>query len=131
MGKEKLIKATKEALLARAEQSKDDKMKYRSYESEELGMTLSLKRLPISRLCEIMDMSEDDTMKAAMEMNCNINYESVPLFQDKELQAAYGCIEPTEIVTKVMNENMSEIEKMCTFIMGGYGMTDQVEKVKN
>ncbi len=131
MGKEKLIKATKEALLARAEQSKDDKMKYRSYESEELGMTLSLKRLPISRLCEIMDMSEDDTMKAAMEMNCNIIYESVPLFQDKELQAAYGCIEPTEIVTKVMNENMSEIEKMCTFIMGGYGMTDQVEKVKN
>ena len=131
MGKEKLIKATKEALLARAEQSKDDKMKYRSYESEELGMTLSLKRLPISRLCEIMDMSEDDTMKAAMEMNCNIIDESVPLFQDKELQAAYGCIEPTEIVTKVMNENMSEIEKMCTFIMGGYGMTDQVEKVKN
>ena len=131
MGKEKLIKATKEALLARAEQSKDDKMNYRSYESEELGMTLSLKRLPISRLCEIMDMSEDDTMKAAMEMNCNIIYESVPLFQDKELQAAYGCIEPTEIVTKVMNENMSEIEKMCTFIMGGYGMTDQVEKVKN
>ena len=131
MGKEKLIKATKEALLARAEQSKDDKMKYRSYESEELGITLSLKRLPISRLCEIMDMSEDDTMKAAMEMNCNIIYESVPLFQDKELQAAYGCIEPTEIVTKVMNENMSEIEKMCTFIMGGYGMTDQVEKVKN
>ena len=131
MGKEKLIKATKEALLARAEQSKDDKMKYRSYESEELGMTLSLKRLPISRLCEIMDMIEDDTMKAAMEMNCNIIYESVPLFQDKELQAAYGCIEPTEIVTKVMNENMSEIEKMCTFIMGGYGMTDQVEKVKN
>ena len=131
MGKEKLIKATKEALLARAEQSKDDKMKYRSYESEELGMTLSLKRQPISRLCEIMDMSEDDTMKAAMEMNCNIIYESVPLFQDKELQAAYGCIEPTEIVTKVMNENMSEIEKMCTFIMGGYGMTDQVEKVKN
>ena len=131
MGKEKLIKATKEALLARAEQSKDDKMKYRSYESEELGMTLSLKRLPISRLCEIMDMSEDDTMKAAMEMNCNIIYESVPLFQDKELQAAYGCIEPTEIVTKVMNENMSEIEKMCTFIMGGYGMTDQVEIVKN
>ena len=131
MGKEKLIKATKEALLARAEQSKDDKMKYRGYESEELGMTLSLKRLPISRLCEIMDMSEDDTMKAAMEMNCNIIYESVPLFQDKELQAAYGCIEPTEIVTKVMNENMSEIEKMCTFIMGGYGMTDQVEKVKN
>ena len=131
MGKEKLIKATKEALLARAEQSKDDKMKYRSYESEELGMTLSLKRLPISRLCEIMDMSEDDTMKAAMEMNCNIIYESVPLFQDKDLQAAYGCIEPTEIVTKVMNENMSEIEKMCTFIMGGYGMTDQVEKVKN
>ena len=131
MGKEKLIKATKEALLARAEQSKDDKMKYRSYESEELGMTLSLKRLPISRLCEIMDMSEDDTMKAAMEMNCNIIYESVPLFQDKELQAAYGYIEPTEIVTKVMNENMSEIEKMCTFIMGGYGMADQVEKVKN
>lgn len=131
MGKEKLAKATKEALLARAEQSRDEKMKYRSYESEELGMTLSLKRLPISRLCEIMDMSEDDTMKAAMEMNCNIIYESVPLFQDKELQAAYGCIEPTEIVTKVMNENMNEIEKMCTFIMGGYGMAEQVEKVKN
>lgn len=131
MGKEKLAKATKEALLARAEQSKDDKMKYRSYESEELGMVLSIKKLPISRLCEIMDMSEDDTMKAAMEMNCNIIYESTPLFQDKELQAAYGCIEPTEIVTKIMNENMNEIEKMCAFIMGGYGMADQVEKVKN
>lgn len=131
MGKRKLAKATKEALLARAEQSKDDKLKYRSYESEELGMTLSLKRLPVFRLCEIMDMSEDNTMKAAMEMNCNIIYESTPLFQDKELQAAYGCAEPTEIVTKVLNENMSEIEKMCEFIMDGYGMTDQVEKVKN
>lgn len=131
MGKEKLAKATKEALLARAEQSKDDKLKYRSYECEELGMTLLLKRLPIFRICEIMDMSEDDTMKEAMEINCNIIYESTPLFQDKELQAAYGCIEPTEIVTKVMNENMNEIEKMCAFIMGGYGMADQVEKVKN
>lgn len=45
MGKEKLIKATKEALLARAEQSRNDKPQYRVYNCEALGMQLNLKRL--------------------------------------------------------------------------------------
>ena len=131
MVKEKLIKATKEALLARAEQSRNDKPQYRVYNCEALGMQLNLKRLSIPKICNILDMTEDDSMSSAMETNCQLIYESVPMFQDKELQEAYECVEPTDIVAKVLEDNMGEIEKMCRFILSGYGMGDMIEKVKN
>ncbi len=131
MGKEKMKRITKEALLARAEAAKESKPQYRDYESELLGATLTVKRLPSVRICEIMDMQDDDSMKSSMELNTQIIYESIPLLQDKELQDAYGCIEPYEIVTKVLEDNMGEMERLCKFIMSMYGMGEMVEEVKN
>lgn len=131
MNKEKMKRITKEALLARAEAAKESKPQYRDYESKLLGATLTIKRLPSVRICEIMDLQDDDTMKASMELNTQIIYESIPLLQDKELQDAYGCIEPYEIVTKVLEDNMGEMERLCKFILGMYGMNEMVEDVKN
>lgn len=131
MNKEKMKRITKEALLARAEAAKESKPQYRDYESKLLGATLTVKRLPSVRICEIMDMQEGDSMKSNLELNTQIIYESIPLLQDKELQNAYDCVEPYEIVTKVLEDNMGEMEKLCKFILGMYGMDAEVENLKN
>lgn len=131
MEKEKMRRITKEALLARAEAARESKPQYRDYESKLLGATLTIKRLPSVRICELMDLQDDDSMKSNMELNTQVIYESIPLLQDKELQDAYGCVEPYEIVAKVLEDNMGEMQRLCKFILGAYGMGEMVEEVKN
>lgn len=127
----KIERITKEALIARAQQSRDDKLKYADYYCETLGATLTIKKLPITRVCQIMDMTEGDTMEAAMELNKQVIYESIPLLQDKEIQNAYGCIEPYDIVAKVLDENMGEMKKLCDKILSFYGMEELGDEIKN
>ena len=55
-------------------------------------------------------------------MNIELVYKSVPMLQNKELQAAYDCVEPYDIVTKVFNDNLGEIQDITNFIMSLYGM---------
>ena len=132
MAKKKDVKkATLESLIARAQQSKDAKAGYKEYYCEVIGETLLIKKLPLTRICEIMDMYETDTMKEAMELNSQVIYESVPLLQSKELQEAYECVEPYDIVIKLLEENMGEIEKLCKTILAGYGMAELADDIKN
>ena len=121
-----LAKATREALLERAS-AKDEKT-YSEYESEALGLVFTVKRLPVARLMAIMDMGEE-TAAGGLETSKQIIYESVPILQDKELQSAYSCVEPHDIVLAVFNDNLGEIEKLVDFINGQYGLT--VDDVKN
>lgn len=121
-----MVKATREALLERA--SKKEDKAYSTYESEALGLAFTVKRLPVARLMAIMDMGEE-TAEGGLETSKQLIYESIPALQDKELQEAYGCIEPHDIVLGVFDDNLGEVEKLVEFINGQYGLT--VEDVKN
>lgn len=129
--KKEVKKATLESLIERAQQRKEAKTEYKEYFCETIGETLLIKKLPLTRICEIMDMYETDTLKEAMELNSQVIYESVPLLQKKELQDAYECIEPYDIVVKLLDENMGEIEKLCKTILAEYGMAELADDIKN
>ena len=121
-----MVKATREALLERA--SKKEDKAYSTYESEALGLAFTVKRLPVARLMTIMDMGEE-TAEGGLETSKQLIYESIPALQDKELQEAYGCIEPHDIVLGVFDDNLGEVEKLVEFINSQYGLT--VDDIKN
>ena len=121
-----MVKATREALLERA--SKKEDQAYSTYESEALGLAFTVKRLPVARLMAIMDMGEE-TAEGGLETSKQLIYESIPALQDKELQEAYGCIEPHDIVLGVFDDNLGEVEKLVEFINSQYGLT--VDDIKN
>lgn len=131
MGKEKLKRATKESLLARAQARKENETKYINYECESLGETLIIKKLPLTRIADILDMSTGDSIRESIELNTELIYASIPLFHDSELQEAYECKEPTDIVLKVLDDNLAEISKICDAIMELYGLEDIVSDIKN
>ena len=121
-----MVKATREALRERA--SKKEDKAYSTYESEALGLAFTVKRLPVARLMAIMDMGEE-TALGGLETSKQLIYESIPALQDKELQEAYGCIEPHDIVLGVFDDNLGEVEKLVEFINSQYGLT--VDDIKN
>ena len=121
-----MVKATREALLERA--SKKEDKAYSTYESEALGLAFTVKSLPVARLMAIMDMGEE-TAEGGLETSKQLIYESIPALQDKELQEAYGCIEPHDIVLGVFDDNLGEVEKLVEFINSQYGLT--VDDIKN
>lgn len=130
MANAKMKRATKESLLARA-MKRTDEPQYREYECKTLGETLLVKKHKVSRIFEILDMAEEESARGSMELYKQLIYESVPIFQDKELQTAYGCAEPYDIVTEVLDESLGEINRLAEFILEMYDLKDLDKNVKN
>ncbi|MGN1414054.1 MAG: hypothetical protein ACI4WY_07405 [Anaerovoracaceae bacterium] len=128
---EAMKRATKESLLARAQAHRESKTKYLEYSCQELGETIMIKKLPLERVCSMLDMAEGSTAKEGLEFNKDLIYEHVPLFQDRELQEACGCNEPHDVVTAILDENMGEIDRMAKAIMSMYGIEEAAEDIKN
>ena len=118
-------KLTLEDLLDRARQRDSDKIQIREYFSEELGGNIAVTKMPLRKLTAFLDKADDGDSNAItsnLDMNIELVYKSVPMLQNKELQAAYDCVEPYDIVTKVFNDNLGEIQDITNFIMSLYGM---------
>ena len=118
-------KLTLEDLLDRARQRDNDKIQIREYFSEELGGNIAVTKMPLRKLTAFLDKADDGDSNAItsnLDMNIELVYKSVPMLQNKELQAAYDCVEPYDIVTKVFNDNLGEIQDITNFIMSLYGM---------
>lgn len=132
-----------EDLLDRARQSENDKIKIREYYSEILGGTIQVNKMPLRKITELMDnVSNSDSISESFDGNVELIYMSVPIFQNKELQATYGCVEPYDIVAKIFDDNINEINNLADFILGFYGLSnvkdntdvepeDMVEELKN
>lgn len=119
-------KLTLEDLLDRARQRDNDKMQIREYFSEELGGNVAVTKMPLKRLTAFLDKADDgddkDVISKNLEMNIELIYKSIPMLQNKELQAAYDCAEPYDIVTKIFNENGGEIQDLANFVLSLNGM---------
>lgn len=130
--KKNMKKATLDALLERARQSAEDKTEYKEFESEVLGMSLTLKRMRLTEYLRLMDNTEDvDSMVDSLECYKEMIYKSCPIIQKRELLEAYGCAEPYDIVTKLFDDNFGEILRCANAINGMYGIIDDIEAVKN
>lgn len=133
MANEKIKRATKEALISRAQANRDKKKEYKEYYCKAIDANLLIKKLSITRVCEIMDMADDSTLAGDLELSKQLIYESVPLLQDKEIQDAYGCAEPYDIVLAVMDDDIGELQRVSQTILSIYGLDelDLETEIKN
>ena len=121
---------TLEILLARKTQSENNKMKVRLFHSEILDGNLEVEKLSLYRvLNKLEEINEEKTATENFFNTCLVILDHVPLLRNKELQKEYDCIEPTDIVVKVFDNNMGEINKLTNFIFSLYGL-DNKDKEK-
>lgn len=124
------MQITTELLLKRATAEKD-KFKVANYHSAELDGDIQVRKVPASRIYELLDESKDEGLAAKYITNLQIIYECCPVFHNSDLIDAYDCVEPYEVVGKVLDDNAGEIGKLISIILDMYGLNEDVEDVKN
>ncbi|WP_295245598.1 hypothetical protein [Veillonella sp.] len=92
---------------------------------ESLGGEITIVKQPLTTVIRLLDDSGADvSMSERMAQMAELIYTCVPLFKNKELQAKYECAEPYDVVFKVLDDNLGDIETIANAILGLYGMDD-------
>lgn len=122
-------KATLEDLLARKQA---DKLTTKDVDVPALGLKLTIVKQPLSKVLAIMDSYQATPGLASnFEMTKELIYLSVPLFQDKKLQATFEVAEPYDIVPAVFNDNLQAIGELGGQIIEMYGLNNAIAEIKN
>ena len=131
--KAELKKLTLSDLIARKEQRESSKADYRDIKVEALGGMLTLKKLPLSQVLTMLDdQDENACMKENLDFEVELIYKSCPMLQNKELQEAYGCQEPYDIVLRVLDDNVGALAELANAVLDFYGMGDSIrDQLKN
>lgn len=127
-------KATLENLLARKEQSYQSKKQFKDIYIDSVGLTFTIERQPLTRILSILDRFDDNAgLVDKFEMYKELIYSAVPVFHSTKLQEAYNPAVPADIVTLVLDDNMTAISQLGEAITSLYGLSDgeAVENVKN
>ena len=105
------------------------KSEIRTVDVPVLGGSIVVQKLPIARFLGILDRYTDANPSIAtrLEMCVDIIYNSVPMFQKSELQEAYDCVEPTDIVVKLFDDDIQAIGKLADEISGFYGISNELK----
>lgn len=131
-----MAKLNLEELVARATQSKADKFQVRMVEIDREGNTIQAMKKDLRTVSKTLDM-ETETTNDRFQAEMKLVYDHCPVLHEKELQAAYGCVEPLDAVEKVFDSNMGLIEKAAKEILDMYGLAEEegtknpVDDVKN
>ena len=131
--KAELKKLTLSDLIARKEQREAGRIDYRDVKVEALGGMLTLKKLPLSQVLTMLDdQNENAGMKENLDFEVELIYKSCPMLQNKELQEAYGCQEPYDIVLRVLDDNVGALAELASAVLDFYGMGDSIrDQLKN
>lgn len=127
-------KATLEALLERKTQAMNAKMAVKEINVPILGMALTVEKLPLARVLNLIDKyKDDDSLNGKFELYKELIYISVPLFRSAQLQEAYEVAEPSDIVTLLFEQNLTAITSLGDKIAAMYGINgaEAVEELKN
>lgn len=127
-------KATLEALLERKTQAMKAKMAVKEINVPVLGMALTVEKLPLARVLNLIDKyKDDDSLNGKFELYKELIYISVPLFRSTRLQEAYEVVEPSDIVTLLFEQNLTAITSLGDKIAAMYGINgaEAVEELKN
>lgn len=131
--KAELKKLALSDLIARKEQRESSKADYRDIKVEALGGMLTLKKLPLSQVLTMLDDQDENAgMKENLDFEVELIYKSCPMLQNKELQEAYGCQEPYDIVLRVLDDNVGALAELANAVLDFYGMGDSIrDQLKN
>ena len=131
--KAELKKLTLSDLIARKEQREAGRTDYRDVKVEALDGVLTLKKLPLSQVLSMLDAQDENAgMKENLDFEVELIYKSCPVLQNKELQEAYGCQEPYDIVLRVLDDNVGALAELASAVLDFYGMGDSIrDQLKN
>lgn len=131
-----MAKLNLEELVARATQSKADKFQVKMVVIDQEGNTIQATKKDLRTVAKTLDM-ETETTNDRFQAEMKLVYDHCPVLHEKELQTAYGCAEPMDVVEKVFESNMGLIEKAAKEILDMYGLAEEegtknpVDAVKN
>lgn len=131
--KAELKKLTLSDLIARKEQREAGRIDYRDVKVKALDGALTLKKLPLSQVLTMLDDQDENAgMKENLDFEVELIYKSCPMLQNKELQEAYGCQEPYDIVLRVLDDNVGALAELASAVLDFYGMGDSIrDQLKN
>lgn len=115
---------TLEALIAKKEQREKEKFEVHKVDVPSLDGYLQLEKIPLTRMVGLMDEANGASVSGNLAFYVDLIYACCPMLRNKELQAAYGVTEPTDIVCAVLEDNMGEISRIASVILAMYGMSD-------
>ncbi len=102
---------------------------------ESLGGELEIKKLPLATFMDLVaGVSENSSGQEILQAQYELIYSFCPVLHNLELQAAYECKVPSDIVGKVFNDNLDDINAVTTAIAELYGnksLTQMEEELKN
>lgn len=120
-------------IIAKRKQSETDKVKLAYYSSEVLGTKIEIRKQPLQRYMELSENLSDDDVNTIDGMNAMI-YEFCPIFREgaKEAMEVYGVVEPTDLPSAVLEDQLNEIKDIVDIINNFYGLDKITDKtVKN
>ncbi len=96
------------------------------FESEFLDAKISIKRLPLEEVYEIMQ----DESKSSFKKQCELVYMSCDCFRDKKLMDEFEVKEPYDIVGAIYSNNAVEFSKLTEKILSlyGFGVETDIKK---
>ena len=107
------MKTTLDLLMAKAEQSKDDKLQIKKFDSKAVGGEIILKKPPLSKFTSLIDEADAaDTTYGALEVNAQMVYESVPAIKDNfsRLKDAYEVSDPIKLIFNIFEDDLVELQ---------------------
>lgn len=116
-------KKTLEALIARAEQRKDDKVSYKVYRSDLLGCDIKLKKPPMKTVLDLVDkVDEEETAYGLLEIDAQLIYEAWPVIKENfaDLQEVYEASDPYELILKMFDSNIDELDEIAKEVISFY-----------
>lgn len=96
---------------------------------ERLDATIVFEKPDKALALESVELTQDKTRDAS-EADIYLLYNSIvePNLKDKELQEAFGCIEPSDIISKIFD--VGEIPAISQEILKSAGYGSHIERVK-
>lgn len=125
-------KLTLEEIIARKNQSNKDKLQLKEFYLPNLDGNIVFESKPLSKVLELMDcMGDKESAKENYEFYKELIYMHCAIMHNKELQEAYECSEPVDIVDKLFDNSMGLIVAAGEEIFGFYDLDKEIESIKN
>lgn len=133
MAKSKINKTTKltlSDLIAKKEQKEKARIAFKDIYVPSLDGCITVKKPSEDYLLEIIDQIKDEQpLTEQVSLFRELIYSCTPMFKEKELQETYDCVEPIDIVKKLIDtmetvDIANQIFEMC-------GMKDINNTIKN
>ena len=131
MSKETHKKLALADLMERAEQRRDGAKTYKQVYLPTLDGELVFEKISLTRVLGLLDGVDSTDMQANLDFHVQLIYDCCPMLRSQELQEAFGCKVPTDIVCALLEDNFGDISTAADAILAMYGLSDNRDSVKN